>query len=86
MMKQIAKAIPTCARALERFSSVVMSERIALVILQWKICRYLEGDAHCELHVSFAQTAYDARQHICSKGGALHPASSAVSMITQYKL
>jgi hypothetical protein len=30
MMKQIANAIPICARALLRFAGVVMSERIAL--------------------------------------------------------
>ena len=30
MQKQMAKAMPTCARAFERFAGVVMSERIAL--------------------------------------------------------
>jgi len=34
MQKQMAKAIPTCARALDRFSEVVTSDKMALKVVQ----------------------------------------------------
>jgi hypothetical protein len=33
MQKQMAKAIPTCARALDRFSEVVTSDKMALKVV-----------------------------------------------------
>ena len=59
IMKQIAKAMPTWARALDRFAGVVISEMIALWPQNFVRISVVNNNnnAHCELNVSFAQSS-----------------------------
>ena len=70
MQKQIAKAIPTCARALDRLAAVVTSERMALNTKDQGEpgAKVTSQSLHGELNVAFAQTSDNTGQKVGRKG------------------
>ena len=70
MQKQMAKAIPTWARALDRFAAVVTSERMALWNLHGRVVSHESvyigrmRALHGELDVAFAQTSDDPGEKV----------------------
>lgn len=78
MQKQIANAIPTWAKALERFSGVDTSERIALQKCI-SICGANQGlseaKLHGELYISFTQSSDNPREHVRCESCRFNPST-----------
>lgn len=73
MQKQMAKAMPTWARAFARLAGVVTSERIALLELSVTDHGRVEYDVHRQLDIALTQPPNDTRKHVRRESGALYP-------------
>ena len=74
MQKQIAKAMPTWARALERVSRDVTSDRIALRMKYEHLAiEEFTSNVHRQLDVSLTQATNNARKHVRCKRCTLNP-------------
>lgn len=85
MQKQMANAIPTCARALDRLAEVVTSERMALNRNavhreQRRSFGSHSKSLHGNLNVAFAQTSNHAGKNVGRECGRLHPPASCVRL------